>query len=155
MGQNKVFYTIGSSGHAEGNARWVARATRHTDWFLHYRTSWPTMDPIMDSALSFAAAGGPASAAGATRCGAAKPLWVLPQTSTNLPKALGGIGAGKARLGVGLPIPDRLIAICCSATPRPPRARRRRSMPRQWMALTRSCRRRCCTSAGTTTSASR
>ena len=35
--QNKVFYTIGSSGH-EGNAM-VARATRHTDpAFLHYRS---------------------------------------------------------------------------------------------------------------------
>ncbi|HRN59744.1 MAG TPA: MFS transporter, partial [Chiayiivirga sp.] len=35
--KNKVFYTIGSSGH-EGNAM-VARATRHTDpAFLHYRS---------------------------------------------------------------------------------------------------------------------
>jgi len=61
--QNKVFYTIGSSGH-EGNAM-VARAARHTDpAFLHYRSGGfmaerfrklPGMDPIMDSALSFAA----------------------------------------------------------------------------------------------------
>ena len=61
--QNKVFYTIGSSGH-EGNAM-VARLTRHTDpAFLHYRSGGfmaerfrklPGMDPIMDSALSFAA----------------------------------------------------------------------------------------------------
>jgi hypothetical protein len=61
--QNKVFYTIGSSGH-EGNAM-VARLTRHTDpAFLHYRSGafmaerfrkLPGMDPIMDSALSFAA----------------------------------------------------------------------------------------------------
>ncbi|KAG0923502.1 hypothetical protein G6F32_014255 [Rhizopus arrhizus] len=35
--QNKVFYTIGSSGH-EGNAL-LARASRHTDpAFLHYRS---------------------------------------------------------------------------------------------------------------------
>lgn len=35
--KNKVFYTIGSSGH-EGNAM-VARLTRHTDpAFLHYRS---------------------------------------------------------------------------------------------------------------------
>ena len=35
--QNKVFYTIGSSGH-EGNAL-LARACRHTDpAFLHYRS---------------------------------------------------------------------------------------------------------------------
>ena len=61
--KNKVFYTIGSSGH-EGNAM-VARLTRHTDpAFLHYRSGafmaerfrkLPGMDPIMDSALSFAA----------------------------------------------------------------------------------------------------
>src|SRR5690606_4612644 len=54
--QNKVFYTIGSSGH-EGNAM-VARATRHTDpAFLHYRSGGfmaerfrklPGMDPVMD-----------------------------------------------------------------------------------------------------------
>ncbi|HNV80133.1 MAG TPA: MFS transporter, partial [Thermomonas sp.] len=53
--QNKVFYTIGSSGH-EGNAM-VARAARHTDpAFLHYRSGGfmaerfrklPGMDPIM------------------------------------------------------------------------------------------------------------
>src|SRR5882724_5529765 len=66
--KNKVFYTIGSSGH-EGNAM-VARLTRHTDpAFLHYRsgafmaerfrkspgTDGIKLDPIMDSALSFAA----------------------------------------------------------------------------------------------------
>ena len=66
--QQKVFYTIGSSGH-EGNAM-VARLTRHTDpAFLHYRSGafmaerfrklsgadGKQLDPIMDSALSFAA----------------------------------------------------------------------------------------------------
>ncbi|EQD27393.1 transketolase, central region, partial [mine drainage metagenome] len=61
--KNKVFYTIGSSGH-EGNAM-LARLTRHTDpAFLHYRSGafmaerfrkLPDMDPVMDSALSFAA----------------------------------------------------------------------------------------------------
>ena len=61
--QQKVFYTIGSSGH-EGNAM-VARLTRHSDpAFLHYRSGGfmadrfrklPGMDPVMDSALSFAA----------------------------------------------------------------------------------------------------
>jgi 2-oxoisovalerate dehydrogenase E1 component len=54
--QNKVFYTIGSSGH-EGNAM-VARLTRHTDpAFLHNRSGGnmaepvrklPGMDPVMD-----------------------------------------------------------------------------------------------------------
>ena len=52
--KNKVFYTIGSSGH-EGNAM-VARLTRHTDpAFLHYRSGafmaersrkLPGIDPV-------------------------------------------------------------------------------------------------------------
>lgn len=123
--QNKVFYTIGSSGH-EGNAM-VARATRHTDpAFLHYRSGGfmaerfrkiPGMDPIMDSALSFAASAEDPASGGRHKVWGSKPLWVLPQTSTiasHLPKALGtavAIEAGK-RLGLGLPIPDDSIAIC-------------------------------------------
>ncbi len=123
--QNKVFYTIGSSGH-EGNAM-VARATRHTDpAFLHYRSGGfmaerfrklPGMDPIMDSALSFAASAEDPASGGRHKVWGSKPLWVLPQTSTiasHLPKALGtavAIEAGK-RLGVGLPVPDDSIAIC-------------------------------------------
>ncbi len=123
--QNKVFYTIGSSGH-EGNAM-VARLTRHTDpAFLHYRSGGfmaerfrklPGMDPIMDSALSFAASKDDPASGGRHKVWGSKPLWVLPQTSTiasHLPKALGtavAIEAGK-RLGHGLPIPDDSIAIC-------------------------------------------
>src|SRR5450759_1526583 len=98
--KNKVFYTIGSSGH-EGNAM-VARLTRHTDpAFLHYRSGafmaerfrkLPRMDPIMDSALSFAASKDDPASGGRHKVWGSKPLWVLPQTSTNashLPKALG------------------------------------------------------------------
>jgi len=123
--QNKVFYTIGSSGH-EGNAM-VARAARHTDpAFLHYRSGGfmaerfrklPGMDPIMDSALSFAASKDDPASGGRHKVWGSKPLWVLPQTSTiasHLPKALGtavAIETGK-RLGVQLPIPDDSIAIC-------------------------------------------
>ncbi len=123
--QNKVFYTIGSSGH-EGNAM-VARATRHTDpAFLHYRSGGfmaerfrklPGMDPIMDSALSFAASAEDPASGGRHKVWGSKPLWVLPQTSTiasHLPKALGtalAIEAGK-RLGVELPVPGDSIAIC-------------------------------------------
>jgi hypothetical protein len=96
--QNKVFYTIGSSGH-EGNAM-VARLTRHTDpAFLHYRSGafmaerfrkLPGMDPIMDSALSFAASKDDPASGGRHKVWGSKPLWVLPQTSTiasHLPKA--------------------------------------------------------------------
>ena len=123
--QNKVFYTIGSSGH-EGNAM-VARLARHTDpAFLHYRSGGfmaerfrklPGMDPVMDSALSFAASSEDPASGGRHKVWGSKPLWVLPQTSTiasHLPKALGtaiAIEAGR-RLGHALPIPDDSIAIC-------------------------------------------
>jgi 2-oxoisovalerate dehydrogenase E1 component len=123
--QNKVFYTIGSSGH-EGNAM-VARATRHTDpAFLHYRSGGfmaerfrklPGMDPVMDSALSFAASSEDPASGGRHKVWGSKPLWVLPQTSTiasHLPKALGtaiAIEQGK-RIRHALPIPDDSITIC-------------------------------------------
>lgn len=123
--QNKVFYTIGSSGH-EGNAM-VARLTRHTDpAFLHYRSGGfmaerfrklPGMDPIMDSALSFAASKDDPASGGRHKVWGSKPLWVLPQTSTiasHLPKALGtAVAIEQARrIGHALPIPEDSIAIC-------------------------------------------
>jgi len=123
--QNKVFYTIGSSGH-EGNAM-VARLTRHTDpAFLHYRSGafmaerfrkLPGMDPIMDSALSFAASKDDPASGGRHKVWGSKPLWVLPQTSTiasHLPKALGtAVAIEQARrIGHALPIPGDSIAIC-------------------------------------------
>jgi 2-oxoisovalerate dehydrogenase E1 component len=123
--QNKVFYTIGSSGH-EGNAM-VARLTRHTDpAFLHYRSGGfmaerfrklPCMDPVMDSALSFAASMDDPASGGRHKVWGSKPLWVLPQTSTiasHLPKALGtAVAIEQARrIGHKLPIPEDSIAIC-------------------------------------------
>ena len=123
--QNKVFYTIGSSGH-EGNAM-VARLTRHTDpAFLHYRSGGfmaerfrklPGMDPVMDSALSFAASKDDPASGGRHKVWGSKPLWVLPQTSTiasHLPKALGtAVAIEQARrIAHTLPIPDDSIAIC-------------------------------------------
>ncbi|HRO27763.1 MAG TPA: thiamine pyrophosphate-dependent enzyme, partial [Luteimonas sp.] len=123
--QNKVFYTIGSSGH-EGNSM-VARATRHTDpAFLHYRSGGfmaerfrklPGMDPVMDSALSFAASKDDPASGGRHKVWGSKPLWVLPQTSTiasHLPKAFGtAVAIEQARrIGHALPIPDDSIAIC-------------------------------------------
>ncbi len=123
--QQKVFYTIGSSGH-EGNAM-VARLTRHTDpAFLHYRSGGfmaerfrklPGMDPVMDSALSFAASKDDPASGGRHKVWGSKPLWVLPQTSTiasHLPKALGtAIAIEQARrIGHASPIPDDSIAIC-------------------------------------------
>jgi len=123
--QNKVFYTIGSSGH-EGNAM-VARVARHTDpAFLHYRSGGfmaerfrklPGMDPVMDSALSFAASKDDPASGGRHKVWGSKPLWVLPQTSTiasHLPKALGtALAVEQARrIGHALPIPADSIAIC-------------------------------------------
>src|SRR5690606_10059771 len=123
--QNKVFYTIGSSGH-EGNAM-VARLTRHTDpAFLHYRSGGfmaerfrklPGMDPVMDSALSFAASKEDPASGGRHKVWGSKPLWVLPQTSTiasHLPKALGTAIAIEhaGRIGHTLPVPDDSIVIC-------------------------------------------
>ncbi|MEO6967582.1 MAG: thiamine pyrophosphate-dependent enzyme [Rhodanobacteraceae bacterium] len=123
--QDKVFYTIGSSGH-EGNAM-VARLTRHTDpAFLHYRSGafmaerfrkLPGLDPIADSALSFAASKDDPASGGRHKVWGSKPLWVLPQTSTiasHLPKALGtAVAIEQARrIGHALPIPDDSIAIC-------------------------------------------
>ena len=123
--QNKVFYTIGSSGH-EGNAM-VARLARHTDpAFLHYRSGafmaerfrkLPGMDPIMDSALSFAASAEDPASGGRHKVWGSKPLWVLPQTSTiasHLPKALGtAVAIEQARrIGHELPVPEDSIAIC-------------------------------------------
>ena len=123
--QNKVFYTIGSSGH-EGNAM-VARLSRHTDpAFLHYRSGAfmaerfrkiPGMDPVMDSALSFAASAEDPASGGRHKVWGSKPLWVLPQTSTiasHLPKAFGTAVAidHARRIGHALPIPDDSIAIC-------------------------------------------
>ena len=52
----------------------------------------PGMDPIMDSALSFAASKDDPASGGRHKVWGSKPLWVLPQTSTiasHLPKALG------------------------------------------------------------------
>ncbi len=128
--QNKVFYTIGSSGH-EGNAM-VARLTRHTDpAFLHYRSgafmaerfrklpdgNGEPRDPVMDSALSFAASSHDPASGGRHKVWGSKPLWVLPQTSTiasHLPKALGtALAVEQARrIGHALPIPADSIAIC-------------------------------------------
>ncbi|HXD82910.1 MAG TPA: MFS transporter, partial [Rudaea sp.] len=128
--KNKVFYTIGSSGH-EGNAM-VARLTRHTDpAFLHYRSGafmaerfrklpgsdGKRLDPIVDSALSFAASKDDPASGGRHKVWGSKPLWVLPQTSTiasHLPKAFGtAVAIEQARrIGHKLPIPDDSIAIC-------------------------------------------
>ena len=123
--QNKVFYTIGSAGH-EGNAL-LGRLTRHTDpAFLHYRSGafmaersrkLPGIDPVRDSALSFAASRDDPASGGRHKVWGSKPLWVLPQTSTiasHLPKAFGtAVAIDQARrIGHALPIPDDSLVVC-------------------------------------------
>lgn len=123
--ENKVFYTIGSSGH-EGNAL-VGRLTRHTDpAFLHYRSGAfmaersrkvEGVDFIRDSALSFAASREDPASGGRHKVWGSRPLWVLPQTSTiasHLPKSVGtalALEQGR-RLGIALPVPDDSIVVC-------------------------------------------
>ena len=120
--ENKVFYTIGSSGH-EGNAL-VGRLTRHTDpAFLHYRSGafmaeryrkLPCLDFVRDCCLSFAASRSDPASGGRHKVWGSKPLWVLPQTSTiasHLPKAL-GTALAIARGESCLPVPSDSLVVC-------------------------------------------
>ena len=127
--ENKVFYTIGSSGH-EGNAM-VGRATRATDpAFLHYRSGGFVaeryrkkggtkggLDFIRETCLSFAAATDDPASGGRHKVWGHPDLWILPQTSTiasHLPKAVGtalAIAHGR-RIGHDIPVPEDSIAVC-------------------------------------------
>ena len=123
--ENKVFYTIGSSGH-EGNAM-VGRATRATDpAFLHYRSGAfvaeryrkkKGLDFIEDTCLSFAAAADDPASGGRHKVWGHPALWILPQTSTiasHLPKSVGtalAIAHGR-RIGRDTPVPEDSIAVC-------------------------------------------
>src|SRR5690625_2525879 len=124
--ENKVFYTIGSSGH-EGNAM-VGRLTRATDpAFLHYRSGAflaeryrkgaERPDFIRDTCLSFAAARDDVASGGRHKVWGHPDLWVLPQTSTiasHLPKAMGAALALESGRGGHheLPVPDDSIMVC-------------------------------------------
>lgn len=123
--ENKVFYTIGSSGH-EGNVM-LGDLVRHTDpAFLHYRSGGLMMersrqvegiDPIWDTCLSFAASQNDPASGGRHKVWGSKPLWVIPQTSTiasHLPKAVGcALGIELAqRSEMKMPIPDDSIVLC-------------------------------------------
>ncbi|MGJ8664674.1 MAG: thiamine pyrophosphate-dependent enzyme, partial [Marinicella sp.] len=123
--ENKVFYTIGSSGH-EGNVL-LGHLVRHTDpAFLHYRSGGLMMersrhikgiDPIWDTCLSFAASENDPASGGRHKVWGSKPLWVIPQTSTiasHLPKAVGcALGIELAqRSQLEMPIPDDSIVLC-------------------------------------------
>ena len=105
----------------------LGRLTRHTDpAFLHYRSGafmmersrhLSTIDPVYDTALSFAASAEDPASGGRHKVWGSQPLWVLPQTSTiasHLPKAVGTALAidHAARIEASLPIPDDAIALC-------------------------------------------
>ncbi len=122
--ENKVFYTIGSSGH-EGNAL-LGYLSRTTDpAYLHYRgggfmaarSMLGGVDFIRDTALSFAASRNDPSSGGRHKVWGSKPLWVQPQTSTiasHLPKAVGAALAiaHAKRVGHSLEIPEDSIVLC-------------------------------------------
>lgn len=124
--ENKVFYTIGSSGH-EGNAL-LGRLSKPTDpAFLHYRSGAfmaeryrykSHLDFITDTCLSFAASASDPASGGRHKVWGHPDLWVLPQTSTiasHLPKALGtalAIESGRAQSAHDLPIPEDAIVLC-------------------------------------------
>jgi 2-oxoisovalerate dehydrogenase E1 component len=123
--ENKVFYTIGSSGH-EGNAL-LGRLTRPTDpALLHYRSGafmaeryrfLEGADFVRDTCLSFAAAASDPASGGRHKVWGSQPLWVLPQTSTiasHLPKAV-GMAVALARgapEGQSSALPDDSIVVC-------------------------------------------
>ncbi len=123
--ENKVFYTIGSSGH-EGNAL-LGRLTRHTDpAFLHYRSGAfmaeryrhkADGDFIRDTCLSFSASKEDPASGGRHKVWGSRPLWVLPQTSTiasHLPKAFGtalALARGASQ-DAERPIPEDSIVVC-------------------------------------------
>ncbi|MEM9532434.1 MAG: transketolase C-terminal domain-containing protein [Pseudomonadota bacterium] len=123
--KNQVFYTIGSSGH-EGNAV-LGRLLRKSDpAFLHYRSGAlmlersrqvPGIDPVYDTALSFAASAEDPASGGRHKVWGSGPLWVIPQTSTiasHLPKAMGAARAIEhaARIGAELPVPADSVVLC-------------------------------------------
>lgn len=123
--ENKVFYTIGSSGH-EGNAL-LGRLARTTDpAFVHYRSGAfmaeryryrSELDFIGDTCLSFAASKHDPISGGRHKVWGHPKLWVLPQTSTiasHLSKALGMALAIESAQGVShdLPIPADSVVLC-------------------------------------------
>lgn len=122
--ENKVFYTIGSSGH-EGNAL-LGQLTRTTDpAFLHYRSggfmaarsAQGGRDFITDSARSFAASKLDPASGGRHKVWGNRDLWVVPQTSTiasHLPKAVGcALAIAHApRVGHQLDIPADSLVVC-------------------------------------------
>lgn len=124
-GQDRGFYTIGSSGH-EGNAA-VAAALRASDpALLHYRSGGFYLaraqqvdgsDPVRDVLLGLVAATEEPISGGRHKVFGRHDLNIIPQTSTissHLPRAVGvAFSIARARkLGVDSPWPADAVVVC-------------------------------------------
>jgi 2-oxoisovalerate dehydrogenase E1 component len=123
--RNQSYYTIASAGH-EQNAT-VGAQLRLTDpCLLHYRSGGlmmarsrkdSTVDPVLDTLLSFAAGREDPMSGGRHKVWGSLRLQVPPQTSTiasHLPKAMGlafAIGRRK-KLGLTQRLPEDSIVLC-------------------------------------------
>jgi len=123
--ENQSFYTIASAGH-EQNAVLGAQLRTTDPCFLHYRSGAlmmarsrkdPTVDPILDTLLSFVASSDDPISGGRHKVWGSRNLWVPPQTSTiasHLPKAMGTAFAIGRRKEVGLDpaLPHDAVVMC-------------------------------------------
>ena len=123
--QNQSFYTIASAGH-EQNAVLGAQLRPTDPCFLHYRSGAlmmararkdPTVDPILDTLLSFVASRDDPISGGRHKVWGSRALWVPPQTSTiasHLPKAMGtAFAVGRRKeLGLDPALPSDAIVMC-------------------------------------------
>jgi 2-oxoisovalerate dehydrogenase E1 component len=123
--ENQSFYTIASAGH-EQNAVLGAQLRLTDPCFLHYRSGAlvmarsrkdPTVDPILDTLLSFVASSDDPISGGRHKVWGSRRMWIPPQTSTiasHLPKAMGTAFAlgRRAQLGMESALPDDAIVLC-------------------------------------------
>ena len=122
---DQSYYTIASAGH-EQNVVLGAQLRLTDPCFLHYRSGAlmmarsrqdPTVDPILDTLLSFVASSDDPISGGRHKVWGSKRMWVPPQTSTiasHLPKAMGtAVAIGRRKLlGLEPALPPDSIVLC-------------------------------------------
>jgi len=122
---NEGYYTISSAGH-ENNAVLGTQLRLDDPCFLHYRAGGMMMarsrksasvDPVLDTLLSFTASKDDPIAAGRHKVWGSRQLWVPPQTSTiasHLPKSAGMAFALRLarRIGRAEDLADDSIVAC-------------------------------------------